>query len=185
MLGELVKLARPGHWTKNGLLFAAVVFAGEFRNLTKLETVALAALLFCLLASAVYTFNDLIDRHTDRKHPVKKNRPIASGAVSPMTAAVLALVLAGIGLAGAWLINFEFFVTAVVFLALNLAYTLALKGVVILDVLTIALSFVVRAYAGAAAIDVPASEWMLMATLLLALFLSFGKRRHELVVLEQ
>ena len=184
MLRQLLRLARPSQWTKNGLLFGAIVFAGEVRDLTKLETVIAAAAIFCLLSSAVYTINDMIDRDNDRSHPAKKNRPIASGAIGLGTAAGYAVLLICGGLIGAWLINLNFLLISVGFLVLNLVYSLLLKKIIILDVMTIAISFVVRAFAGALAIDVPASGWMLMNTLLLALFLSFGKRRHEMVLLE-
>jgi 4-hydroxybenzoate polyprenyltransferase len=185
MLFALLKLARPTHWLKNGIILLALIFAGEMTNPKKVELALLAIAIFCLLSSAVYTFNDLIDREKDRMHPLKKNRPIASGKVSISTAVTVVVILCSIGLAAAWLINTNFFITAVVFLGLNLLYTLWLKNVVIVDVMAVALSFVVRAYAGAFAIDVPASKWMLINTLLLALFLGFGKRRHELVILEE
>lgn len=180
----MIRLARPGQWTKNGLLFGAIVFAGEVRDFEKLEIVVIATALFCLLSSAVYTINDILDRESDRAHPKKKNRPIASGAIGLGIAAGFAAILMIIGLAGAWLINLNFFLIGIGFLVLNLFYSLFFKKIIILDVMTIAISFVIRAYAGALAIDVPASGWMLMNTLLLALFLSFGKRRHEMVLLE-
>lgn len=185
MLLALLKLARPHQWLKNGIILLALIFAGEMTHPKKVELALLAIAIFCLLSSAVYTFNDLIDRKIDRKHPLKKNRPIASGKVSIGTAVTVVVILCSVGLAAAWLINMNFFMIAVVFLGLNLLYTLWLKNIVIVDVMSVALSFVVRAYAGAFAIDVPASKWMLINTLLLALFLGFGKRRHELVVLEE
>lgn len=185
MFPQLIKLIRPWQWTKNGLLFAALVFAGEIRNVAKFEISVVAALLFCLLSSALYAINDVIDRETDGRHPVKRNRPVASGAVSVRFALLLAVGLLAFGLGGAWIVSRAFFVSALAFVGLNLLYTLALKRIVIIDVITVAISFVIRAAAGAAAIDVPASDWMLMNTLLLALFLTFGKRRHELVLLEQ
>jgi 4-hydroxybenzoate polyprenyltransferase len=185
MLLALLKLARPPQWLKNGIILLALIFAGEMTHPKKVELALLAIAIFCLLSSAVYTFNDLIDRKNDRKHPLKKNRPIASGKVSIGTAVTVVVILCSVGLAAAWLINTNFFMTAVVFLGLNLLYTLWLKNIVIVDVMAVALSFVLRAYAGAFAIDVPASKWMLINTLLLALFLGFGKRRHELVVLEE
>lgn len=181
----LLKLARPPQWLKNGIILLALIFAGEMTHPKKVELALLAIAIFCLLSSAVYTFNDLIDRKNDRKHPLKKNRPIASGKISIGTAVTVVVILCSVGLAAAWLINTNFFMTAVVFLGFNLLYTLWLKNIVIVDVMAVALSFVVRAYAGAFAIDVPASKWMLINTLLLALFLGFGKRRHELVVLEE
>ncbi|MFZ5980559.1 MAG: UbiA family prenyltransferase, partial [Candidatus Zixiibacteriota bacterium] len=185
MLGELFKLARPTQWLKNGVLFAPLIFAGEMRNSTKIEIACLAVAIFCLLSSTIYTFNDLVDRENDRRHPLKKNRPLASGRVPTGTAAAMIVVLGGIGLAGAWFVNLNFFITALVFVGLNLLYSLALKNIVILDAMSVGLSFVLRAFAGAMAIEVPASTWLLINTLLLALFLSFGKRRHELVLLEE
>ena len=185
MLFALLKLARPTQWLKNGIILLALIFAGEMTHPEKVELALLAIAIFCLLSSAVYTFNDLIDRKNDRKHPLKKTRPIASGKVSIGAAVTVVVILGSVGLAAAWLINTNFFMIAVVFLGLNLLYTLWLKNIVIVDVMAVALSFVVRAYAGAFAIDVPASKWMLINTLLLALFLGFGKRRHELVILEE
>jgi len=185
MFLSLVILARPPQWLKNGIILLALIFAGEMANPKKVELALLAIVIFCLLSSAVYMFNDLIDREKDRKHPLKKNRPIASGKVSVGAAILVIVILCGIGLAGAWQVNAAFFAAAVVFLALNFLYTLWLKDIVIVDVMAVALSFIIRAYAGAFAIEVPASKWMLINTLLLALFLGFGKRRHELVVLEE
>ncbi len=184
MLLMLVKLARPVQWLKNGIILLALIFAGELTNPEKTEQALLAIAIFCLLSSAVYIFNDLVDREKDRRHPLKKDRPIASGRISIGTAVATIVILGNAGLAAAWLINMNFFVTAVIFLGLNLFYTLWLKHIVIVDVMCIALGFVVRAYAGAFAIDVPASKWMIINTLLLALFLGFGKRRHELIALE-
>jgi 4-hydroxybenzoate polyprenyltransferase len=185
MLGNLIRLARPAQWVKNGVVLAALVFGGTIRYSHRLELALVATAIFCLLSSAVYTFNDLIDRDKDRNHPLKKDRPIASGAVSPALAVGQILVLAVVGGIGAWLINPQFFSICIVFVAVNVSYSLLLKNIVIVDVMTLALSFVIRAYAGALAIDVVASKWMIINTLLLALFLGFGKRRHELVLLEK
>ncbi|MFQ6007754.1 MAG: decaprenyl-phosphate phosphoribosyltransferase [Candidatus Zixiibacteriota bacterium] len=184
MLLALIKLARPTHWLKNGIILLALIFAGELSNLKKVEQSLAAIAIFCLLSSAVYTFNDLIDREQDRKHPLKRFRPLASGEISTTMATLMILILTGIALVGAMLMNMNFFMISIVFIALNLLYTVWLKNIVIVDVMTVALSFVVRAYAGAFAINVPASKWMLINTLLLALFLGFGKRRHELLLLE-
>ena len=184
MLSSLLKLMRPTQWLKNGILMAALVFAGEATNPDKVQLAVYALIIYCLLSSAVYVFNDLIDRENDRQHPLKKARPVASGQISLAVAVTLAVALGALGIAGAWLVNWPFFMVALVFLALNLLYTLWLKHIVIVDVMSIAVSFVLRAYAGALAIEVPASKWMLINTLLLALFLGFGKRRHELLLLE-
>jgi 4-hydroxybenzoate polyprenyltransferase len=184
MFLALLKLARPVHWLKNGIILLALIFAGEMTHPRKVALSLAAVAVFCLLSSAVYIFNDLIDRENDRRHPLKKHRPLASGQVSPGLASFLSVGLVVTALIGAAMMNTPFFAISITFLVLNLAYTLWLKNIVIIDVMTIALSFVVRAYAGAFAIDVPASKWMLINTLLLALFLGFGKRRHELLLLE-
>ncbi|MDD5425845.1 MAG: decaprenyl-phosphate phosphoribosyltransferase [candidate division Zixibacteria bacterium] len=185
MLKNLFKLARPTQWLKNGVLLAPLVFAGEMSHTLKIELAFAAVAVFCLLSSAVYTFNDLIDRNYDRQHPLKKERPLAAGKVTPTQAVVMILILLVIALLAAWLINRNFFIIALVFIGLNLVYSLFLKDIVILDAMSVGLSFVLRAYAGALAINVTASTWLLINTLLLALFLSFGKRRHELVLLEE
>ncbi len=180
----LLQLARPAQWVKNGVVLAALIFAGRATQLYQVETALFAVIVFCLLSSAVYTLNDLVDREKDRRHPLKKNRPIASGRVSIGTATAMLLTLLIAGLAGAWLINTGFFITALAYLVLNIAYSFKLKNMVILDAMSIAVGFVLRAYAGAFAIGVPASKWLLINTLLLALFLAFGKRRHELLLLD-
>lgn len=185
MLKNLFKLARPTQWLKNGVLLAPLVFAGEMSHTLKIELAFAAVAVFCLLSSAVYTFNDLIDHNYDRQHPLKKERPLAAGKVTPAQAVVMILILLVIALMAAWLINRNFFIIALVFIGLNLVYSLFLKDIVILDAMSVGLSFVLRAYAGALAINVIASTWLLINTLLLALFLSFGKRRHELVLLEE
>jgi 4-hydroxybenzoate polyprenyltransferase len=184
MLLSLLRLARPTQWIKNGVVLAALIFAGRATEAFKVELALAAVALFCVLSSAVYTLNDIVDREKDRQHPLKRNRPIASGAVSVGAAMVMFLILAAVGLTGAWFVNREFFLIAVAFLILNVAYSFWLKNVVIVDVMSIAASFVLRAYAGAFAIDVPASKWLMINTLFLALFLGFGKRRHELQLLE-
>ena len=183
MLRDLISIARPTQWLKNGIVMAALVFAGELSDTAKLERAILAMLLFCLLSSAVYAFNDLIDREKDRQHPLKKDRPLASGRLPTAPAVLLSLVFMGVGLMSAWWLDGYFMIAAVCFLVLNVFYSLFLKDVVIVDAMSIALGFVIRAYAGALVIGVPASKWLLINTLLLALFLSFGKRRHELILL--
>lgn len=184
MLKHLIRLARPKQWLKNGFVLAPLIFAGEAFRLDKVETALAAAAIFCLLSSAVYIFNDLADRESDQKHPLKKNRPIASGAVSPLLAGIMIVVLLAAGMTWASFINYQFVTISALFLALNVLYSLVLKHVVILDAMSVAVSFVLRAYGGAAAISVVASPWMMINTLFLALFLAFGKRRHELVLLD-
>ncbi len=184
MLKLFAGLIRPVQWIKNTVVLAALVFAGEITSVASVETALAAMVVFCLLSSAVYVFNDLIDREQDQQHPLKKMRPIASGRVSPTVAVVLMLILLAVALAGAYLIGPLFLLVSAAFIVLNLTYTIWLKNIVIVDVMSIGISFVLRALAGAVAIDVPASTWMLINTLFLALFLAFGKRRHELLLLE-
>jgi 4-hydroxybenzoate polyprenyltransferase len=171
---------RPKQWIKNGVLLAPLVFA---RQGEAGETVlrALAALvIFCAITSAVYLFNDVLDRERDLLHPEKRHRPIAAGQVPIVTAAVLAAVLANAGLACAALLSPPFAWAALSYILLQVAYTLWLKHVVLLDVFAVAAGFVLRVVAGALVIGVPISNWLYLCTLLLALFLSMGKRRAEL-----
>jgi 4-hydroxybenzoate polyprenyltransferase len=185
MFSSLVRLARPSQWIKNGVVLAALVFAGEISHPYAVERGVFAAVLFCLVSSAVYTLNDLVDREKDRQHPLKKERPLASGKVSPAAALVMMVLLLVVAFAGAIWLSYEFAAVAAAYLVLNILYSSWLKNVVIVDAMAIGISFVLRAFAGAVAIEVPASKWLLINALLLALFLAFGKRRHELVYLEE
>ncbi|OGC77979.1 MAG: phosphoribose diphosphate--decaprenyl-phosphate phosphoribosyltransferase [candidate division Zixibacteria bacterium RBG_16_50_21] len=184
MLKDLIVSLRPQQWVKNLLVFAALIFAKELGNSQAVLKSVLAFVCFCLLSSSVYLVNDLIDASSDRQHPLKSKRPIASGRVSTGTAVILASALVVMALAGAFWIGTKFGLAAVAYLGLSTLYTFALKHTVILDVMTVSLGFVLRAVAGALAIEVEISSWLLVCTVLLALFLSLGKRRHELVLLE-
>jgi 4-hydroxybenzoate polyprenyltransferase len=179
----LIRLLRPGQWTKNLLLFAALVFA---KKLFVGEALALATLgfaSFCLAASSVYVINDLLDAGRDRMHPEKRRRPIAAGVVSPGLAAGLAGLLTAAALALAFWIGPEFGAAALAYLGTTHFYSLVGKNVVILDVMLIAAGFVIRAVAGALAIDVPTSDWFIVCTLFLALFLALSKRKAEMQAL--
>lgn len=174
---------RPAQWTKNSFVFAALIFAQKlFDAALALRSVA-AFLIFCLLSSTVYLINDVFDREEDRKHPVKCKRPIASGALPVRVVAPLIILLALVCLGAAFLLNFTFGAVAAGYFGLNLLYSTRLKHVVILDAVIIAIGFVLRAVAGAVVIGVEFSPWLLLCTFLLALFLAFCKRRHELVLL--
>ena len=174
---------RPRQWTKNLLVFAGLIFGDKLfdRHAVALATGAFGV--FCLLSSTVYLINDIRDREADRRHPAKSKRPIASGALPVSTAAAAAVVLAGVALAGAWFIGRSFAGVAALYLVLLAAYSFALKHVVIVDVLTLAGGFVLRAAGGALAVQVVFSHWLLLLTLLGALFLALSKRRSELVIL--
>jgi len=179
-LGGLASTLRPHQWVKNVFVLAPVVFAKEIFSLPLLARAAIAFGVFCLLAGAVYTMNDLADVEADRRHPVKRHRPIASGRLDPAWARVSAAGLIVISLsAGAWL-DLRFFVVALVYLLQNIAYSKRLKHIAYLDVGCIATGFVLRVMAGGYATRIGISWYLLVCTALLALFLGFGKRRHEL-----
>ena len=175
---------RPHQWTKNLVVLAALAFSKHLFDGDAVVRAAMAFATFCGLSGAVYVVNDLVDLERDRLHPRKRARPIASGTLPVPTARAAAAVLLALGLLAAWGLGPGFFACALSYLALNLAYSLVLKDVVILDVLAIAIGFVVRAVAGALAIGVLFSDWLLVCTILLALFLALAKRRHELATLE-
>ena len=180
---NLIISVRPGQWTKNLLIFAGLLFGRQLLNPTALVLSVAAFVIFCALSGVVYLINDVVDRNSDRQHPLKALRPIASGAVSPATATGTAFVLGAIGLVAAFELNARFGTVATAYLALLVLYSGWLKQIVIIDVLTIAIGFVIRAVAGAVAIDVEISHWLLVCTILGALFVSLAKRRHELVLL--
>lgn len=180
---NLAVALRPEQWSKNLLVFAGLLFGLQLRNPSAVGRSLAAFVIFCALSSVVYLINDVLDREADRKHPLKKRRPIASGALSVSTALVAAAVIGPAALAGAWALNVPFGLCATTYLALLTLYSGSLKHLVILDVLTLALGFVLRAAGGALVIDVPISQWLLVCTILGALFLALTKRRHELVLL--
>jgi 4-hydroxybenzoate polyprenyltransferase len=180
---NLLLSLRPTQWTKNFLVFAGLVFGQQLLNPVAASRAALAFLIFCGLSGVVYLVNDIRDREADRLHPKKSNRPVASGALSAGVAgAAAALIALGAGV-GAFALGWNFGLVALGYLGLLTIYSTSLKHIVILDVLTIAMGFVLRAVGGAVAVGVPFSNWLLLLTLLLALFLALSKRRAELVAL--
>lgn len=174
---------RPEQWTKNLLLFAGLIFGGRLLEAPAVLAAGAAFAIFCALSSAIYLFNDVWDRDADRRHPLKQARPIAAGALAAPTALLAAAVLAAVALAAAFLIGAALGTAAAGYTFLLLLYSTGLKHVVIIDVLTIAGGFVLRAVAGALAVNVPIGPWLLSCTTLLALFLALSKRRHELILL--
>lgn len=174
---------RPGQWAKNLLVFAGLLFGLRLFDVTAVGRAFAAFGIFCLLSGVVYLINDVADRDTDRKHPHKARRPIASGALSVPGALTSAIVLGVVALAGAFALGPRFFLVAASYLTLLALYSGPLKHIVIIDVLTIAVGFVLRAVAGAVAVNVDISNWLLVCTILLALFISLAKRRHELLLL--
>ena len=174
---------RPRQWAKNLLVFAGLLFGLRLFDPVAVGRACAAFGVFCLLSGVVYLINDIADRRNDRQHPLKALRPIASGALPVPAARMSAVVLAVAALAGASALGPRFFVVAASYLTLLALYSGPLKHIVIIDVLTIAIGFVLRAVAGAVAVDVDISHWLLVCTILLALFISLAKRRHELVLL--
>ena len=180
---ELVRLVRPRQWVKNAVVFAALVFAGRLRDPEAVILATVTFLAFCLCSSAVYVLNDLRDVEEDRAHPVKRRRPLAAGLVSPRAAVIEGVVLVLAAFALAALLPPRALVVVGAYLALNLAYTLGLKQMPIVDVLSIALGFVLRVQAGIEAIGSPQSAWILLTMFFVALCLASGKRRSELAQL--
>jgi 4-hydroxybenzoate polyprenyltransferase len=174
---------RPEQWTKNVIVFAGLLFGRELFRFRSLAVTVAAFGIFCALSGVVYIINDLADREADRRHPLKCRRPIASGALGAGVALATAGLVGTVALACAFLVGRAFGMVAAGYLLLQVMYSAWFKHVVIIDVLTIAVGFVLRAVAGAVAIAVPISHWLLVCTILLALFLGLSKRRHELVLL--
>ena len=176
---------RLQQWIKNLFLFAALIFAGHLLDSHDVLLAVFGFFCFSFLTSSVYIFNDITDLENDKLHPVKSQRPLPSGKLSVGTGLASSLFLAALGLVAGFLLNEEFGMTLLLYLLINLAYSLKLKNIVILDVMTIAAGFVLRVVAGALLIHVPTSEWLIICTVLLALFLGFSKRRHELTILDE
>jgi 4-hydroxybenzoate polyprenyltransferase len=180
---NLLRSLRPGQWTKNLLVFAALIFAVRLFDAAAALAAIAAFLIFCGLSGAVYLFHDVADRDSDRRHPIKSRRAIAAGVVSVRLAVSTGIVLLAGALTAAFFISPSFGLVALAYAALQGLYSGPLKHIVIIDVLTLAIGFVLRAVAGAVAIDVSISHWLLVCTILLALFMALAKRRHELVLL--
>ena len=179
-LSGLVREMRPWQWYKQSVLLVGIVFSKNIQNVAAWRRVALAVVSFCAVAGAVYVFNDITDVEEDRNHPTKQHRPIASGQVSVPVAGAFAvgLLLFGLGIASA--LGRLVLLVVVAYLAQNALYSLYLKQLVLVDIIVIAIGFVLRAVAGVVAIDVDLSPWLVVCTFLAALLLAIGKRRHEL-----
>src|SRR5688500_7427437 len=182
---NLLRSLRPSQWTKNLIVFAALIFGQRLLDSNAVLTSFAAFAIFCALSGVVYLINDVADRHADRQHPNKRHRPIASGAVPVSLAVGTAAGLAFASLTAAFLLRMQFGLIAAAYVLLLAMYSGPLKHVVIIDVLTIAIGFVLRAAGGAVAIGVEIGHWLLIVTVLLALFLALSKRRHELVLLAE
>jgi 4-hydroxybenzoate polyprenyltransferase len=184
MLKALVLSMRPQQWVKNTVLFAGLVFSFNLFQVGFFLKVLLAFALFCLLTSGVYILNDILDLKSDRAHPTKSKRPIASGELKVFTALFYSIAFILAAILFSFYLGQNFGLVALAYFVLNLAYSQFLKHIVIIDVMAISLGFVLRAVAGAVVINVEISSWLVVCTTLLALFLGFGKRRYEIVLLE-
>jgi len=180
----VLKSCRPRQWTKNAFVFAAAVFAPKLDDLTADVRSVLAFVAFCLASSAVYLINDVQDLDRDRAHPLKKDRPIPKGELPISSAITWAMVLIASSLLLSWLIDARFALIVAAYFGMNLVYSAFLKHEVILDILLIAIGFVLRVQGGGFAIDVEISNYLWLCTILLALLLAIGKRRHELIMIE-
>ncbi len=183
MIKQVLISIRPWQWYKNLIIFIAIVFSHNLSNTNAWIDSIMAFAIFCLLSGSVYLINDIIDIEKDRQHPIKRNRPIASGKLKRSHAFIIALLLLTGSIYSTLLLNTLFGFVSISYFLLFLTYSLWLKHIVIVDVLTISMGFVIRAIAGALAIKVVFSPWLVICTFLLALFLALGKRRHELVIL--
>ncbi len=184
-LRGLLRTMRPKQWTKNGFVLVGLIFDGKLLDPSLVLAAAVAFVAFCLVSSSVYLLNDLVDIESDRLHPRKRLRPLASGQLSPAVAKVAFVLLAALSLLGAGLFDSQIGLTVAAYLILNAAYTFYLKRLVIIDVLMIAVFFLLRVVAGLTAVHVSAfSPWLYICVSLLAFFVGFGKRRHEILLLK-
>lgn len=182
---KCIKLLRPQQWYKNLLVFLPLLFSGNLLNLTAIGQSLLAFLSFCALSSATYVINDYVDRKKDRLHPEKCDRPIASGEIGHISALLIVLLLTTIGFGTALLLPTNFLIAALGYFTLSQIYTAWLKHEAFADILTIAVNFVIRAAAGAFAINVWVSPWLILGVFFLALFLVLGKRKSEIILLQE
>ncbi|MBI6091750.1 decaprenyl-phosphate phosphoribosyltransferase [Clostridium perfringens] len=181
---NLLKLMRPKQWIKNFFVFGALIFSYSFLNLNKTISALTAFIMFCLISSTVYIMNDILDVEKDRVHPKKRFRPIASGAISIKQATIALVVLLAISMISSFMINKGLFFILVLYFINNIFYSFKIKNIVILDVISIAVGFILRVIAGGLAIDVSLSGWILLCTFFISLFLGFEKRRNEIIKLE-
>jgi 4-hydroxybenzoate polyprenyltransferase len=180
---DYLRLLRPRQWLKNVFVFAGLIFSRHFFYADSIEKSIYAFVIFCLLSSSGYIINDILDYKEDRAHPVKCKRPIAAGIISRGQAAVLGVLLLVLSLCSAYWLGAKFFYVCLIYLTVIVLYSTVIKTIVILDVLFVAIGYVLRAIAGATVIEVEISSWLLLCTLLIALFLAISKRRTEIVLL--
>ena len=185
ILKNILITARPQQWLKNTALFGAPFLFGNLFEPNVFSRVFQGFILFCLTSSAMYIFNDVMDRKKDSRHPLKKSRPVASGALHPLSALLGSSVFLLISFIFSLQLSLYFFVMVVAYVVLQLAYSVVLRDVIILDAMTIALGFIFRVFAGALAVPVSISSWLVLTTIGLSLLMAFGKRRSERTLLAE
>jgi 4-hydroxybenzoate polyprenyltransferase len=178
-LSALLGLLRPAQWIKNSFVCAGVIFGAQLHNAQALRAMALAFVAFCLMGSGVYVLNDYVDRESDRLHPTKRHRPLASGAVSAARGFAVAVLCVCLSLAAAWFSDVRVLQIVLIYLAVNIGYSLNLKHQAVTDVFCIASGFMLRILAGTWAIRIAPSGWLLLTGMFITLFLGFAKRRAE------
>jgi 4-hydroxybenzoate polyprenyltransferase len=182
-IAELIVTIRPSHWIKNTFVYAPLIFSGHFTQVNMCLKATLVFISFCAVSSAVYAINDVCDRFEDRQHPVKKFRPVAAGSITTAQAILLGVILMIFGLVPAGLISGSLMLIVLIYIVINIAYSLSIKHIAILDVLTIAAGFVLRIVGGGMAISVVPSYWLILCTVMISLFIGFTKRRVELLTI--
>lgn len=185
MITHVFRLIRPHHYVKNLFVFLPLFFAGQIHNLELLLSATLTFISFCLISSSVYVFNDIMDRFEDKNHPVNKLRPIASGKIKISIAYLLDIILTSIAFIIAYLVDMNVLYVIVGYKVLNILYSIGLKRVPIFDVMILAVGFVLRLYAGSAATGIMLTEWIIIMTFLLSMLLALGKRRNDVLYLEE
>ncbi len=185
MIKELIISMRPKQWYKNLIIFICIIFSQNLLNLSMWSGTISAFIIFCMLSGSDYIINDIIDSKRDRIHPKKCKRPIARGNLNKNFAFAFALILIALSLSWSYSITTQFFIASLTFFILHIVYSFILKHIILADVITISIHFVIRAIAGCLAIGALISPWLIICTFLMALFLALGKRRHELVLLGQ
>lgn len=181
---EIIKLLRVSHWTKNVFVFVPLVFSKNLMNKDFLVEVLFAFVFFSIASSLVYVFNDLIDAGKDKLHQIKKYRPIASGKISKSKAVVIIFILIILTAVSFFVLNLQFNLVLLGYILLNISYSLLLKKIVIIDLLSVSIGFMLRVISGALVINVPLSSWLILTTLFLSLFLAVAKRRAEFIIYE-
>ena len=184
MITAIIEEMRISQWVKNLFIFVALVLSSKLFDLKLLILVTQAFLIFSILSSGIYFLNDIFDVKKDREHPIKKNRPLASGRISIIFAMIISIFLITIALIASTFINVYFLIIIAIYLILQILYNIKLKNVIIIDSLVITLGFILRLYAGAVAANVPVSSWLVLSTIGVALLLALGKRRAEVNLLK-